>query len=405
MVNSKSSQSNYRWYVLSLAALTFTFVCAAPIVCMSVLFKEISDDLGLSLVQVGTIWGMPNFAALFVVFLGGLMADRFGARRVLGTACLLAGLAGAMRGLTGDFISLAVVTFFVGLSTWIIPSSVYKATATWFSGRRLVLANGIVSTGMGLGFTVGAMISATVLSPLLGGWENVLFLYGGMSFMIGLLWFFTVKESKLPDSAGSGGGVPLRQSIANVFHNKAVWLIGLTLLGYASCVQATIGYLPTYLRDMGWTAASADGTLAAFNGLSALGAIPLALLSQRLGLRKVILFPTLFITTVGIALLPVVSDAMVWVLMLMVGVARDGSFAILLTMSTETKGIGVLYAGTAMGLVQTIVNVGNVISPPLGNSLAGADPGFPFFFWAAFGFLGLVVFYFVKETGWRRGGK
>ncbi|MCK4368764.1 MAG: MFS transporter, partial [Dehalococcoidales bacterium] len=379
MVSSKSSGSNYRWYVLSLAALTFTFVCAAPIVCMSVLFKEISDDLGLSLVQVGTIWGMPNFAALFVVFLGGLMADRFGARRVLGTACLLAGLAGAMRGLTGDFISLAVVTFFVGLSTWIIPASVFKTTATWFSGRRLVVANGVVSTGMGLGFTVGAMISATVLSPLLGGWENVLFLYGGVSFMVGLLWFFTVRESEQPGSAGSGGGVPLRQSIANVFPNRAIWLIGLTLLGYAACVQGMIGYLPTYLRDMGWTAASADGTLAAFNGISTLGAIPLALLSQKLGLRKVILFPVLFITMVGIALLPVVNDAMVWVLMIMVGVARDGFFAICLTMSTETKGIGVLYAGTAMGLAQTIVNVGNVISPPLGNSLAGADPGFPFF--------------------------
>ena len=402
MVNSKSSGSNYRWYVLSLAALTFTFVCAAPIVCMSVLFKEISDDLGLSLVQVGTIWGMPNFAALFVVFLGGLMADRFGARRVLGTACLLAGLAGAMRGLTGDFISLAVVTFFVGLSTWIIPASVFKTTATWFSGRRLVVANGVVSTGMGLGFTVGAMISATVLSPLLGGWENVLFLYGGVSFMVGLLWFFTVRESEQPGSAGSGGGVPLRQSIANVFPNRAIWLIGLTLLGYAACVQGMIGYLPTYLRDMGWTAASADGTLAAFNGISTLGAIPLALLSQKLGLRKVILFPVLFITMVGIALLPVVSSTMVWVLMIMVGVARDGFFAICLTMSTETKGIGVLYAGTAMGLAQTIVNVGNVISPPLGNSLAGADPGFPFFLWAAFGLLGLVAFCFVRETGGRR---
>jgi cyanate permease len=402
MVNIKSSGSNYRWYVLILAALTFTFACATPVVCMSVLFKEISDDLGLSLVQVGAIWGMPSFAALFVVFLGGLMADRFGAKRVIGIACLLGGLAGAMRGLTGDFISLAVVTFFFGLSTWIIPASVFKTTATWFSGRPLVIANGVVSTGMALGFTVGAMISATVLSPLLGGWENVLFLYGGVSFMFGLLWFFTVREPEQPGLSGSGGGVPLRQSIASVFPNKAVWLIGLTLLGYSACVQGMAGYLPTYLRDMGWTVASADGTLATFNGLSTLGAIPLALLSHRLGLKKVLLFPILFITIIGVALLPVVSSAMVWVLMIVVGVVRDGFMAVCLTMSTETEGVGVVYAGTAMGLVQTIVNVGNVISPPLGNSLAGADPGFPFFLWAAFGLLGLVVFCFAKETGWRR---
>jgi cyanate permease len=402
MVNSKSSQSNYRWYVLSLAALTFTFVCAMPQICMSVLFKEIAEDLGLSLVEIGVVWGIPSFAALFIVFVGGLLTDRFGARRVMAVASLLGGLIGALRGTTGDLTSLALVTFFFGICIWIIPSSVLKTTATWFSGRQLVIANGVVSAGMGFGFTIGSMISATVLSPLLGGWQNVLYLYGGISAVIGLLWLFAVKEPEQVGLASSESGVPLRQSISNVFPNKAVWLIGLTLLGYNGCIQGMIGYLPTYLRDIGWTVASADGTLATFSALSTLGAIPLALLSYRLGLRKVVLFPILFITIVGVALLPVVSSTMVWVLMILVGITRDGFIAVALTMSTETKGVGVIYAGTAMGLVQTILNVGTVISAPLGNSLAGADPGFPFFLWAAFGLLGLVVFCFVKETVWRR---
>ena len=405
IVNSKSSGSNYRWYVLTLAALSFTFTVAMQQVCMTVLFKEISEDLGLSLVEIGVVWGTPPLAALFIVFIGGLLADRYGARRVMGIACLVAGLTGAMRGIAGDFTSLALITFFFGLSSWIIPSSVFKTTATWFSGRQLVVANGVVSTGMGLGFTVGAMISATILSPLLGGWENVLFLYGGISIIIGLLWLLTVREPERLGSAGSEGGVPLRQAISQVFPIKAVWLLGLTLLGYTGCVQGMIGYFPTYLRNIGWTAASADGTLAAFNGVSTLGAIPLALLANRFGLRKTILFPILLITIVGIALLPLVDNTVVWVLMIMVGFARDGFMAICLTMSTETKGIGVVYAGTAMGLVQTILNVGTVISAPLGNSLADpANPAspFPFFLWAAFGLLGLLAFCFVRETGWRR---
>jgi YNFM family putative membrane transporter len=164
-----------------------------------------------------------------------------------------------------------------------------------------------------------------------------------------------------------------------------------------------IGYLPTYLRDSGWTIASADGTVAAFNGVSTLGVIPLALLSERLGLRKVVVFPILFITIVGVALLPLVSNAMLWVLMVIVGFARDGTMAIALTMSTEAEGIGVVYAGTAAGLAQTMLSLGSFISPPLGNSLANINSGFPFFLWAAFGLLALVAFCFVKETGWRRG--
>jgi cyanate permease len=402
MVNSKSNGANYRWYVLILAALSFTFTFAMQQICMTVLFDEIAKDLGLNLVEVGVVWGVPALAGLFIVFVGGLLADRYGAKRVMGIACIAAGLAGAMRGITGDFTGLALVTFFFGLSAWILPSSVFKTTATWFSGRQLVVANGVVSTGMALGFTVGAMISATIMSPLLGGWQNVMFLYGGISVIIGLLWLFAVRWPEQLGSASSGGGVPLRQAISRVFPIKAIWLIGLTLFGYIGCTQGVIGYLPLYLRESGWTVASADGTLAAFNGVSTLGAIPLALLANKLGLRKVVLFPVLLITVVGVAILPLVGGAMVFVLMIMMGVARDGFMGVALTMSTETKGVGVVYAGTAVGLTQTILNLGSFAAPPLGNSLEQANANFPFFLWAAFGLLALVAFCFVRETGRKR---
>ena len=403
IVNSKSPNS--RWYVLTLAAITFAFTVAMQQICMTVLFKEVSEDLGLSLVEMGVVWGIPALSGLFIVFIGGLLADRYGAKRVMGIACLLAGLAGALRGVAGDFTSLVLFTFFMGLALWVIPSSVFKTNAAWFSGRPLVIANGVVSAGMGFGFTVGSLISATVLSPLLGGWENVVFFYGAISIIMGFLWLFTVREYSGLGSVVSISGVPLRQSISRVFPIKSLWFIGLTLLGYTACIQGMIGYFPTYLRNIGWTAAGADGTLAAFSAVSALGAIPLALLSAKIGLRKAVLFPALVVTIVGVALLPLVDNAMVCVLMILIGVARDGFMAVCLTMSTETKGIGVVYAASAMGLTQTILNVGSLISPPLGNSLA--DPSnpaspFPFFLWAAFGLLGLVAFIFVKETGWKR---
>ena len=397
--NSQSTRPNHRWYVLTLAALTFAFVAAMQQICMTVLFKEISEDLGLNLVEIGVIWGIPALAGLFSVFIGGLLSDRYGARRVIGIACFLAGIAGALRGTAEDLPSLLLFTFLMALAIWVIPSSVFKTNAAWFSGRPLVIANGAVSAGMGLGFTVGALISATILSPLLGGWQNVLFLYGGISVMIGFLWLFTVK--RFSGSAVRAGGVPLSESIKRVFPIKSIWFIGLTLLGYTACVQGVIGYLPTYLRDIGWTPASADGTLATFNAISTLGAIPLALLADRLGLRKAILFPVLFVTVICVALLSVADNWMVCVLMIFMGVARDGFMAVCLTMSTETKGIGVAYAATAMGLAQTVLNVGSLISPPLGNSLEAINSGFPFFLWAAFGLLGLVAFIFVRETGWK----
>ena len=402
IISSQSPSS--RWYVLTLAAITLGLTVGMQQVCMTVLFKEISADLGLNLVEMGMIWGLPALAGFFTVFVGGLLNDRYGAKRVISIACIFVGLAGALRGLAWDFTSLALITFILGLSLWVMPSSVFKITATWFSGRKLVIANGAVSAGMGFGFTVGSLITSTILSPLLGGWGNVLFLYGGISVMIGFLWMLTVREKDLLGSASSGG-VPLRQSISRVLPVKSVWLVGLTLLGFAGCTQGMIGYLPTYLRNIGWTVAGADGALATFTAISTLGAVPLALLADRVGLKKVVLFPVLLVTIVGMALVPMVSGAALFVLMIILGVARDGFMAVCLTMSIEAKGVGAVYAGTAMGLAHTIFNIGALVAPPLGNSLADpANPAspLPFFLWAAFGLLALVPFYFIEETGWKR---
>ncbi|MFC1864075.1 hypothetical protein ACFL1Z_09020, partial [Thermodesulfobacteriota bacterium] len=99
-------ESKYRWYAISLAAMTMTLCMAAPHICMPVLFNEISADLGLNLVQVGWIWGFSFASGLFTVLLSGLLADRFGAKRILIIACLMAGLTGASRGLATDFTSL-----------------------------------------------------------------------------------------------------------------------------------------------------------------------------------------------------------------------------------------------------------------------------------------------------------
>jgi len=89
---------------------------------------------------------------------------------------------------------------------------------------------------------------------------------------------------------------------------------------------------------------------------------------------------------------------MVWVAVVIAGLVRDGFMAVFMTTIIETKGVGPAYAGTAIGLVTAFSGMGNLIAPPLGNSLAGLAPGLPFVFWAALAMLGLVGLYMAKES-------
>jgi MFS family permease len=390
--------SNYRWYMLALSAATATLVIAIPFSCMPSLFKEISEDMRLSLVEVGTIWGIGNLAGFFISLPGGLIGDRFGVKPIIVASCILAGITGASRGLSGDFLTLAITVFLNGLTRAIVPVVMTKMIGMWFKSRNLGMANGIGAMGMGLGLMLGPMISATTLSPLLGGWRHVLMLYGAISVVMGIFWLVFGKETPRAAQSGSTPNViPMRQALSRLVRVKSLWIMGLMLMFRSGGTSGMIGYLPLYLRDRGWAPESADNALAIFFAASALCVIPLSSLSDKFGSRRAVLFTALILSTVCLGMLSFADGIIVWVLMIMAGMFFDGFMAIFSAMLLETEGVGLNYYGTALGLVFTISQVGSVISPPLGNSFASTNPGLPFVFWAGISAVALIILVFNRE--------
>jgi MFS family permease len=394
-VNKPDSESSYRWYILILAALTNTLASAVPSMCLPVLFKDISRDLNLSLVEVGLIWGIAALPGIFTSLAGGAIGDRFGPKRILSAGCLLVGVVGGLRGLANNFTGLAAAVFLVGFLTPFVGMNVIKTCGIWFASRQLVLANGVLSLGMALGFVIGSLASDTLLSPWLGGWRNVLFFYGALTALLSIPWLFTrpaPASSSLHSPAAASSG-SLRQALAHVMRIKNVWLLGLAILGIGGCIQGALGYIPLYLRGMGWSGITSDGALASFHSISMLCVIPIALWSPKLGSPKKVMIGAALMVTLGIGLLSVVDGVMVWVAVCLAGMVRDGFMAVFLTSITETEGIGPAYAGTAAGLVMVFSSLGSLLAPPLGNSLAAFGAGLPFLFWAGLTMLGIMALY------------
>jgi MFS family permease len=156
------------------------------------------------------------------------------------------------------------------------------------------------------------------------------------------------------------------------------------------------------LRNIGWTATGADGALAVLNAAGTAAAIPLTLLSDKIGLRKALVLPGLLVTVIGVGLLATVTGPAVWILAILAGVFRDMIWAMASTVIVETDGIGPVYAGTAVGIVHAFTRVGYTFSPPSGNSLVALGEGLPFVFWAGLCVIALVLYCFVRETGRRR---
>lgn len=391
--------SKYKWYILILATATRAFVSGAHRMCLPPLFPEILADLGISKTQMGTIWGLDPLAGIFVSLISGLLIDRFGIKRTLTVVCFLAGIIGASRGLSTDFISMAATMFAFGAMVAMIPTLATKAGSVWFVDQHLALATGILALGVMGGSMIGTMMSATVFSPLLGGWSNVLFLYSVPSVLLGILWWATGREPTRNESGGvETSHVPLREVLPQVIRLKGIWGIGFIFLCTNAAYNGLSGYLPTYLEDIGWATAAADGALTAVIGAMAVSTLPASILSEFLGSRKKVLIPSAFIVAASLGVIPLVDGATVWVLLVINGVARGCIFPLLTALTVEQKGVGPRYAGTAVGLTISLGMLGGFIGSPLGMGVTDAYGGSAAFFtWSAISFIALAGFFLIRE--------
>jgi predicted MFS family arabinose efflux permease len=386
-----------KWFLLILAALTSTFAIGAPAMSLAVLFNEITADLNLDLVQIGLLWSIGSLPAIFTSPLVGALDDRFGPKRILLIGTFLVATACAMRGLAINFISMLLIIILIGILLPLVSSSSFKICAQWFPPTQLGLANGILSMGLALGFLIGSLLSANVLSPWLGGWRNVMFFYGGIAALFCIPWFFAQNIAD-PVRAGAQNEpqITVRKALGYIGKLKNIWLLGIAILGTAGCMQGAAGYLSLYLRGAGWTPINADGALSLLSAMSLVFILPITFLSDRLRSRKGLLLGMVLLMVVGTALMALTGSPLVWLAVIVAGIVKEATTALLITMAIETDGVGPVYAGTASGIMMFFLFTGNLISPPLGNKLAALSPSLPFLFWAGMATLGLISLAFAK---------
>jgi cyanate permease len=270
-----------------------------------------------------------------------------------------------------------------------------KIVGQLFSSKQLGLANGLISMGMAIGFLLGSILSASVLSPLLGGWRNVLIFYGAAAALLCIPWYFVPSPPLIRHTDGQH--FSMKRSILHVAGLKNMWLLGFALFGFSGCVQGMLGYLPLYLRGLGWEGIRADGAVSLFHLVSLMCVVPLTLFSDRLGSRKKILVCTTLLLMLGASLLSFVKGDWIWLPIILAGFIRDGSMAMIFTMTIENEGIGPLFAGTATGFIAAISSLGQLVEPPLGNSLAVYGAGAPFLLWAGSAAMAFILISLIKN--------
>lgn len=410
MVGALEKAPRYAWVMLILVVLAKLITDGFMLSGTSPLLPFAAKEMHLSHAQVGSIWGAIPFGMLITAILGGVLADRFGVKRVLSIAIIFATVTGGARFFAHSYAIFWLTMFLMGLGMGATIPNLSKVVGIWFAGTaHLGRANGILEAGFLVGSGLAMTLAAGVLAPLVGGWRQIFLLYAGTGIALWVLWLLAARERK---SAGSYAQLLEAQpsfweALRQVFYIRQLWFLCMVELFVTGGYIAFYGMMPDILvHDVGMTPGTAGlfTSMASWAGL--LGVIAGSWLSDRLGLRRKIVLSAMF-ANVGFLLaigLLIHTFTPLFIVIILSGFSIGISIPLIRTIVVELKGIGPILAGSAYGAIYTFNRLGGFVIPWLMGIVLDmtrqAFLGFTFLAGAAL--LGALLFIPVKETGPRK---
>lgn len=141
---------------LALATLAF-FVCFTSWGLVSPVARKLQDQLALSDTRTAVLLAVPVLCGSLLRLPAGVLADRFGGRRVFTATMLASAIPAALIGYADSFWSLAGVAFLLGGAGSAFAVGV-PFVAGWWQGPRLGLAVGVYGLG-----TAGTALAALLV--------------------------------------------------------------------------------------------------------------------------------------------------------------------------------------------------------------------------------------------------
>jgi len=233
---------NYKWVMLALLSCAF-FFHQADRVLFGLLTIPIQDELHLTDVQIGII-NTSLFCTLAVTTpLAGFLGDRISRKWIITASLIFWSLMTACTGLVGGMCGLI---FFRSIATgggesFYAPSAYALIAAHHKETRSVALSIHQSALYCGLMFS-GALVAWAL--KLYGGWRPVFFTFGGLGFILGVVFIWALKEgrgaSPARPRANARDGLSISQSLRAYFGNPSALL---ATGGFVAVVFANNAYL------------------------------------------------------------------------------------------------------------------------------------------------------------------
>ena len=189
---NQNPMSRYQWFVI-LICILLNVIDGFDVMVMAFTAPSVSAEWSLTGAQIGILLSAGLFGMAAGSILLAPQADKIGRRLLILICLIVSGLSMSACALVQNHFMLAILRFITGVGVGGILACSNVLASEYANARWRSLAVSLMSTGYGIGATLGGVLTFVLIEHL--GWRSV-FLAGGITTLL----MFAIAIWLLPES-------------------------------------------------------------------------------------------------------------------------------------------------------------------------------------------------------------
>ena len=341
-----------------LIIFSITLMAVLGVSSLTPVFPQVVEVFGIRRQEVTWLITAFTFPGVILSPFFGVLADRWGRKRLLVPSLFLFGIAGAACGLVRDYNLLIALRFVQGIGAAVLGTIAVIIIGDLYSDRSRLKV---------MGLNASVLSIATASFPEIGG--ILASLHWSVPFFLPLtaipIGFWVTVSLRSPEPRNSQTlKVYLKGALTGMFSGRIILLLGLGLLTFIILFGQFLTFLPLCMADRFGANSVIIGVMLAISSLaSAFISSRLGWIGKRLHVRTILIIAFLFYTVVMYVIPSCRVVGFLILPMLLYGTAQGLNIPSLQTLIAASAPIQ--YRGAYMSIIATVFRIGQTVGPPL----------------------------------------
>ncbi|MDH5349868.1 MAG: MFS transporter [Betaproteobacteria bacterium] len=277
-----ASQRAQGWLLVA-AAVALLAVTMGSRTVFGLFISPLNSATGMGIAAISLAVAVSQLTWGLAQPLAGVLAERYGAARVIAAGCVLAAGCGALLPLAGSAVTLSVILGFAGVAATVgSPSLLVGTVSARFTPEKRGLVAGIVGAGGPLGQLLLAPATQGLIT--LAGWTTAMFSVAALS-IAALPLALAFRRRPAPAGAPRAADQP-SATVREALASREFWLINATFFVCGVHVFFLVTHLPGVIELCGLPASVSGVALALLGLFNIVGSVGAGWVIQRFSMQR-----------------------------------------------------------------------------------------------------------------------